>query len=120
VIRVLLAEDADDMRMLLRLTLESDGRFKVIGEAADGARAIEFLESESPDVVVLDMAMPKMDGLEVLEEIKSRGLRAKVLVFSGFDGGVERAALALGAHAFLRKGTAAMSEIIPNLLALAA
>lgn len=119
-IRVLLVDDADDVRYLVRMTLEVDGRFHVVGDAADGREALELLERESPDVVVLDMAMPVMDGLEVLAEMKSRGFRSKVLALSGFNGGVKERATALGVHDYVRKGQAPLSELVPRLLALAA
>lgn len=117
-IRVALADDASDMRFLVRFALEADGRFEVVGDAADGAEAIALLERESPDVIVLDMAMPEMDGLEVLVEMKNRGLQVKVLALSGFNGGVEEEARRLGADGYLRKGATALQEVIPNLLAL--
>lgn len=117
-IRVLLADDADDIRFLLRIVLETDGRFDVVGDAADGMQTLELLESQRPDAVVLDMAMPKMDGLEVLAEMKVRGYDSKVLAFSGFNGAVEDQALELGAADYLRKGNATMDQLVPRLLAL--
>jgi two-component system response regulator YesN len=117
-IRVALADDAEDMRFLVRFTLEADGRFDVVGDAEDGAEAIDLLEREKPDALVLDMAMPKMDGLEVLAEMKVRGFHPKVLAFSGFNGAVEAAATKLGADDYIRKGTAAIQELVPRLLAL--
>ena len=119
-IRVLLADDADDMRFLIRAALEMDGRFEVVGDAIDGVETMELLELEQPDVVVLDMAMPRMDGLQVLAEMKLRGLLAKVLAFSGFNGGVEREAKGLGADDFVRKGDAPIEDLVPRLLALCA
>ena len=119
-IRVALADDAPDLRFLVRIALETDGRFEVVGDAADGSEAIELLEREEPDVIVLDMGMPKMDGLQVLAEMRARGLKSKVLAFSGFNGGVEKEARGLGAADFLRKGSAALSEIVPSLLAICA
>lgn len=119
-IRVVLADDAEDIRVLVRLALELDGRFEVVGDAADGKTAIALLESEDPDVLVLDMGMPAMDGLQVLAEMRSRGLAQKVLAFSGFNGGVEKKARDLGAADYMPKGAAAMSEIVPRLLAIAA
>jgi CheY-like chemotaxis protein len=120
VIRVLLVDDAADMRLLLRVALETDGRFEVVGDAANGRQAMELLEREVPDVCVLDMAMPVMDGLEVLAEMRERGLRSKVLAFSGFNDVVEEEATALGADDFLRKGSATIDEIVPRLLAICA
>ncbi|MFP5351144.1 MAG: response regulator transcription factor [Actinomycetota bacterium] len=119
-IRVLLADDADDIRMLIRILLEKDGRFEVVGDARDGAEALLLIETERPDVLVLDMGMPELDGLQVLSELQARGLRLKVLAFSGFNGGVEEKALALGARAYLRKGAGNINELVPNLLAICA
>lgn len=119
-IRVLLADDAEDIRFLVRLTLEMDGRFEVVGDATNGVEAIALLESQVPDVVVLDMAMPEMDGLEVLAAMRVRGLGSKVLVLSGFNGGVQEKATALGAHDFVRKGTTAIADLAERLLALVA
>jgi chemotaxis response regulator CheB len=119
-IRVLLADDADDMRFLIRMALEMDGRFEVVGDAADGEQAIRLIELERPDVVVLDMAMPKMDGLQVLAEMRTRGSVVKVLAFSGFNGGVKDEAKELGAADFVRKGDAPIEDLVPRLLAICA
>ena len=119
-IRVVLADDADDLRMLMRITLESDGRFEVVGDAANGAEALDLLEREAPDAVVLDIAMPLMDGLQVLSEMRARGLSVKVLAFSGFNGGVEEKAKRLGAHDYLSKGTTALIDLVPRLIAICA
>jgi CheY-like chemotaxis protein len=117
-IRVLLADDADEMRYLVRLALEMDGRFDVVGEAADGVEAIELLGREQPDAMVLDMAMPRMDGLQVLAEMRVRGMQSKVLALSGFNGPVRDKATALGANDYVRKGSTTISELVPRLLAL--
>ena len=117
-IRVLLADDADEMRFLLRVALETDGHFEVVGDAADGVEALALLEQQRPDAILLDMAMPRMDGLEVLAEMKARGYDSKVLAFSGFNGIVEDEARQLGAADYIRKGTATMDDLIPRLLAL--
>ncbi len=119
-IRVLLADDTPDIRLLVRMALETDGRFEVVGDANDGAEALELLEQEQPDVVVLDMGMPKVDGLQVLSRMRERGLMSKVLAFSGFNGNVEEQATALGAHAYLRKGTSTLGELVPKLLTICA
>lgn len=119
-IRVVLADDAAELRFLVRLTLETDGRFEIVGDASNGVEALALLESQSPDVIVLDMAMPEMDGLEVLAAMKHRGFHSKVLALSGFNGGVKEKATALGAHDYLRKGTSAIADLIPRLLALVA
>lgn len=117
-IRVALADDAEEIRFLVRFELEADGRFEIVGDAADGSEAMELLEREACDALVLDMAMPKMDGLEVLAAMKDRGLHVKVLAFSGFNGGVEAQARDLGAEGYLRKGSAALKDLVPTLLAM--
>jgi chemotaxis response regulator CheB len=58
-----LADDMPDIRTLLRSTLQLDGRFDVVGEAGDGAAAIEVVSDVQPDAVVLDLAMPALGGL---------------------------------------------------------
>lgn len=117
-IRVLLVDDADELRLLYRRTLEIDGRFEIIGDAADGIEAMEFLDHELPDVIVLDIGMPRMDGLQVLSAMKEKGYGSKVLALSGFDGGVEERAAALGADAYIRKGDAPLTELVSRLIAL--
>lgn len=118
-LRVLLADDTPEMRLLVRVTLESDGRFEVVADAGNGEEAVALIETLMPDLLVLDMAMPEMDGLQVLTEIRSRGLNPKVLVYSAFDGEAEVQARRLGAGDYLQKGDTAIEEIVPRLIALA-
>lgn len=110
--RVLLADDTSEIRLLLRLALEMDGRFEVIGEAEDGQEALQLAQEHSPDAVVLDLAMPIMDGLSALPGIKLAAPRAKILVLTGFDAGsLKQDALDAGADAFLEKGEATKSIV---------
>ncbi|HEX2052078.1 MAG TPA: ATP-binding protein [Actinomycetota bacterium] len=103
---VVIADDVAAMRMLLRTTLEDDGRFEVVAEAGDGRAALDAASAVRPDVMVLDVAMPVMDGLEVLAELERAGVGTKVLVLSGFAAdAMEARAVARGAHAFLHKST---------------
>ena len=115
-IRTAIVDDADDLRMLVRLQLELDGRFEVVGEAGDGVDALSLIDSQDPDLVVLDLAMPLMDGLEVLRELQNRHWQRPVVVFSGFGSStmVDRA-LALGASSYVTKG--ADLHGLPQLLA---
>src|SRR5205814_10265470 len=62
-VRLLLVEDAPEMRALVRYWLEGDGRFEVVAEAADGATAVALAEQVQPDVVVLDLYLPVLDGI---------------------------------------------------------
>ena len=93
--------------MLLRLTLEPDERFEIVGEAADGAEAVELTESHMPDAVILDLAMPVMDGLQAIPKIKDCCPETKIVVLSGFQAAtMSSEAMASGAHAYVEKGTA--------------
>ena len=104
-IRTVIADDADDLRMLIRLTLENDARFTVVGEAADGEEALSVVDTERPDLLVLDLAMPKMDGLEVLTLLHERPEPLPVVVLSGFTNeAMIRRAMSLGAAAYVPKG----------------
>ena len=117
-ISVALVDDAQDIRTLVRMSLERDGRFSVAGEAADGVVALELIETARPDLVLLDLAMPRMDGLEVLRELQRRHWLRPVVVFSGFASqAMIDEALALGATAYIKKGTDIRE--IPDALARA-
>lgn len=106
-IRVLLADDTPDIRRLLRVNLELDGRFEVVGEAADGAEAVALARSLYPDAVVLDLAMPVMDGLQAAPVIRESSPASRILVLSAFDHSrMEARAREQGAHGYLEKGTA--------------
>lgn len=115
-LRVLLADDTRDIRMLLRLRLENDGRFEVVGEAADGREAIKVANETQPDAIVLDLAMPVMDGLQALPEIRRCLPNARIIVLSGFNASeMADEALSLGADGYLEKG-AAFNHLVALLL----
>lgn len=117
-IRVVLADDVPDIRVLLRLAIERDGRFEIVGEAADGREAIEVTREMSPDLVVLDLAMPNMDGLQAIPDLRPHiGPDGRIVVLSGFET-EKMAALAIQtcADAYVEKGAEALSEI-PGFLA---
>lgn len=104
--RVVVADDTPELRLLMRLRLGQDGRFEVVGEAATGAEAVEVAARERPDLVLLDLAMPVMDGLQALPLIRQRSPGTRVIVFSGV--GVPQAAdsaYAAGADDYVEKGT---------------
>ncbi len=115
-LRVVLADDTAEYRLLLRLVLEQDGRFDVVGEAADGSAAVALAASERPDAVVLDLAMPVMDGLEAIPRIKGVAPAAAIVILSGFARGqIDGKALSLGADAYVEKGEA-FARIVATLL----
>jgi chemotaxis response regulator CheB len=105
VIRIAVVDDTATIRMLVRRVLSNDGRFEVVGEACDGVEALRLVDDASPDVLLLDLAMPNMDGLEVLVHLREAGHGPVVVVLSGFTDGAEEAALDLGAAAFINKAT---------------
>jgi DNA-binding NarL/FixJ family response regulator len=103
-IRVLLADDTPDIRRLTRMMLDLDNRFIVVGEAADGAEAVDMVALERPDAVVLDIAMPVMDGLDAIPLILERSPDTKIVVLSAYPEQASKEALARGAHAWVDKG----------------
>ena len=117
--RILLCDDTRDIIVLLASELELHSDLEVVAEAYDGRAAIQLAESHQPDVVVLDLVMPEMDGLEALPAILEAAPGAKVVVLSGFEAGaMESKALSLGARRYLEKGVAA-SEIAHVVRAVA-
>lgn len=107
-ITVLLAEDHIIVREGLRALLESEPDIGVIGEASNGRLAVELVKKLNPSVVVMDIAMPLLNGLEATRQIMQANPLVKILILSahGDDAYVERA-VALGASGYLIKQTAA-------------
>ncbi|WP_281363099.1 response regulator [Microcella indica] len=104
VIRVLLVDDQDLVRAGFRVILESEPGIEVVGEAADGARALEAARELRPDVICMDVQMPGVDGLEATRRIRSEGLEPSILVLTTFDrDDYLFAALEAGASGFLLK-----------------
>jgi signal transduction histidine kinase/CheY-like chemotaxis protein len=105
VIRVVVADDSPDLRLLLRLALDETEGICVVGEAADGAEALALVEAITPDAVLLDVAMPIMDGLDALKEITRRyGGALPVVMWSAFSPAhVAARAEQLGAFAYIEK-----------------
>ena len=115
--RVVVVDDTRDLRELLRLALTRDG-FHVVGEAGDGLEGIEVCRREDPDVVLLDLAMPVMDGIEALPHIRDLSPAALIIVLSGF--GAEQMAaraVAAGADGYVQKG-ASLKKILAYVHAL--
>lgn len=102
--KVLIVDDSEDIRTLVRLFLERKDGFEVAGEAGTGRDAIKLATELQPDLVLLDLAMPEMDGLEALPHILVASPEARVIVLSGFDQRVGNQALAAGAAKFVQKG----------------
>lgn len=106
-IKVLLADDHKLLRSGLKLLLQRNPNMLVAGEAADGQETIRLYEQLQPDLLLLDLSMPNMDGLECLQEIKSRYPEAKVIVLTMHeDENYIKRAMQAGACAYVHKSAA--------------
>jgi YesN/AraC family two-component response regulator len=117
--RVLLVDDAEDIRMLLRLAMMKRNGLTVVGEAADGVEAVQRATELQPDLVMLDLAMPRMDGLEALPLIRAAVPGVRVIVLSGFSqGALADKAIGAGADHYVVKGGSirALLELAEKLL----
>ena len=101
--RVLIADDRARTRRALRALLATDAAFELIGEAADGEEALAAVERLRPDVVILDIRMPRLDGITATTQIKARWPWIRVVAHSLADE-LRADALAAGADAFVPKG----------------
>ncbi|OOG41397.1 DNA-binding response regulator [Rhodanobacter sp. C05] len=111
-VRVLIVDDHPMMRDGLRSTIELENDMSVIGEAVDGAQAIEMYAALRPDVTLLDLQMPNVDGLQALTAIRKSQPNASVVVFTIYPGDARvTQALTLGATSYLLK-SASSEEII--------
>ena len=105
-IRIVLADDENLVRAGLRLILESDPRIDVVGECADGRQAISMVEALAPDLVLMDIRMPVMDGLAASEAILQGRPEQKILILTTFNtDDMVLSALKMGASGFLLKDT---------------
>ncbi|TNE44269.1 MAG: response regulator transcription factor [Deltaproteobacteria bacterium] len=103
-IRVLICDDHMMVRRGLRSFLELHEELELVGEATNGHEALEQIDSLSPDVVLLDLVMPQLSGIEVLEQLKKRPSSPKVLVLSSFlDDEKVFAAIEVGADGYMLK-----------------
>jgi PAS domain S-box-containing protein len=103
--RILIVDDNDDVRRLLRIQLERLDKYDIVGEAVDGEDAVAAATELKPDVVLLDLAMPRMDGLQALPLILDAVPGVQVIVLSGFDAdSMAPKALAAGAARYIEKG----------------
>lgn len=117
--RVLVVDDAEDLRALLRARMESYDGLTVVGEAADGVAAVELASELQPDLVLLDLAMPRMDGLEALPLIRAAVPGVRVIVLSGFNQStLAQKALEAGADHYVVKGgsMSRLLELVDSLL----
>lgn len=101
---VVLADDHHIVRKGLRILLEAEGEFAVIGEEADGLKVVELVERLRPDVLLLDVQMPGLNGLEITRQIVQRTLKTRVIILSMHANETYvREALRYGAHGYVLK-----------------
>ena len=106
-VRILLADDHTVMRNGLRLLLERQPNLQVVGEAADGRQAVALCESANPDVVIMDIGMPNLNGIEAARQIVNRNPRTAIAILSMHsDESYVIRALKAGARAYLLKDSA--------------
>jgi len=113
--RVLLVDDYKLWRLTARSILEETCKFRIVGEASDGMEAIEKAAALLPDVVLLDIGLPKLNGIEVAKNIRNTCPESTIIFFTQEqDSDVKNAALATGAAAYLVKSRAA-SELLHTI-----
>ena len=103
-IRIMIVDDSSAVRDGLTSILRSQPDIEVIGQAGDGLEAIDKFEELSPDVILMDVQMPEMDGIEATRQIKKRSSSVKILVLTVHTRYIDDA-LAAGADEFLLKDT---------------
>jgi DNA-binding NarL/FixJ family response regulator len=113
--RVLVVDDAANLRELLTLLLDTEDDFEVIGTASDGEQALVVAEGLMPDIVLLDLAMPVMDGMQALPRLRHMLPKSIIVIFSGFEqAALVGEAMAAGADAYLEKG-ASVTQLVDLL-----
>jgi DNA-binding NarL/FixJ family response regulator len=119
VISVLLADDQELIRSGLRTVLEADGGFTVLGEAANGQTAVEQVDVLAPDVALVDIRMPELDGIEATRQIALRAPGTRVLILTTYDlDEYVYAALTAGASGFMLK-SAPTAQLVQGIRVVA-
>jgi DNA-binding NarL/FixJ family response regulator len=126
-IGVLICDNSDALRVLLSIVIDLRPGLRVVGEARDGDEAVSEAKRLQPDVILLDLSMPRRTGLDALPEIKQVAPAAQIIVLSGFAASlIENDVLELGAARFIEKGvdpdviTTAIEEVAAARLTLPA
>ncbi len=119
IIRVLLAEDHTIVREGLRALLDVREDIEVVGEVADGVSAVEYAMALKPDVIVMDLGMPRLNGVDATAQVKQQLPDTKVLVLSMYQSeDFVRPAIRAGANGYLLKGSG-LSDLVRAILAVA-
>jgi DNA-binding NarL/FixJ family response regulator len=105
-ISVYLVDDVPELRELIRLGMEGDPGFEIVGEAGDGRTALEEIARTRPAAVLLDLSMPDMDGLQAIPQIREGDPDVAIIVLSGFSADrMSGKVLERGADGYIEKGT---------------
>jgi DNA-binding NarL/FixJ family response regulator len=108
-LRILIADDHEVVREGLRRMVETEPDWEVCGAAADGREAVVLATKLSPDVVIVDMTMPELDGVQVIRQIKRALPKTEILVFSAHESeSVIAEVFAAGAKSYIRKADAGL------------
>ena len=114
-IRVVLCDDVTAFRALVRYSLEDVEGIEVVGEAADGCEGVRQVADLQPDVILLDLSMPELDGLEAIPQMRESSPHTRIVALSGFTADrMAEPVMARGAKAYLEKG-AEIEEIVATI-----
>src|SRR3954447_2484192 len=115
---IVVVDDAPEVRAVLRTFFRFSGALDVVGEGADGADAVELAGLHRPSLMLLDVSMPGMDGLEALTLVRRASPETRVVMYSGFDeAGLATRTAQLGASAFIQKA-GSFDDLVAELLAI--
>lgn len=118
-LRVMIVDDHEGVRKCLRVVLDMDDSVELVGESTNGEEALACFEALRPDVVLMDLTMPIMDGLDATRELRRRHIGARIIGLSMHDDeGQSAAMLGAGADAYLVKGGSS-TELLETVRAVA-
>lgn len=117
-LRIVIVEDDEDIRLLVETQADLDGRFDVVGSVGDGEAGLAVVSRTTPDAVILDLELPKLDGLALIGLIRATSPPTRIVVFSAFpDPYTLLDVLRMGADSYLDKA-AAWAELLPTVAAV--
>lgn len=115
IVKVVIADDHSLVRRGIRTLLEQNHEIDIVGEAADGQEAVSLAQTLQPDVLIMDLAMPRLDGLRAMERIRELNIPTKVLILSTYASSIlVEGVLRRGARGYVLKRSAA-AELLPAI-----